>query len=227
MKILLVEDDIKTADFIHKGLIQEGCTVCHVENGGKGLFKAATEEFDVIITDIMMPGIDGFEMIEKIRKRKIETPILVLSAKGTVDDRVKGLQLGGDDYLVKPFAFSELIARIHSLVRRSKGQSSEPTQIEIADMVIDLIKRKVYRHQDEIILPPLEFNLLAYLTQHQERVVSKTMIIENVWEYNFDPGTNVVEARVCRLREKIDKPYDIKLIHTVRGFGYIVEPRQK
>lgn len=224
MRILLVEDDLRTADFVTQGLEEEGYSVCHVNEGTKGLFKVTTEEFDVIVTDVMMPGMDGFTLIEKLRGKGVKVPILVLSAKSNVDDRVKGLRLGGDDYLVKPFAFTELVARIETLARRKTGLM-QSASVQVGDLKLDLIKHKAYRGDEEIFLAPLEFNLLSFMARHQGRVVSRTMIIEQVWEYNFDPGTNVVEARICKLRDKVDKPFDKKLIHTVRGFGYVLEDR--
>ena len=222
MKILLIEDDARTAAFILKGLKQAGFTTVHAEDGKTGLFKAKTEEFDLAVIDIMLPVIDGFTVIEKIRAAKITTPIIILSAKNAVEDKIRGLQLGSDDYLAKPFSFSELLARIQALLRRA-NTASDPTTLTVADLTIDLLSHKVTRGNVRIDIQPLEFQLLEYLVRNTGRVVSKTMIMEHVWEYNFDPQTNVVEARVCRLRDKIDKPFERKLIHTVRGFGYVLE----
>lgn len=222
MKILLIEDDARTAAFILKGLKQAGFTTVHAEDGKTGLFKAKTEEFDLAVIDIMLPVMDGFTVIEKIRAAKITTPIIILSAKNAVEDKIRGLQLGSDDYLAKPFSFSELLARIQALLRRA-NTASDPTTLSVADLTIDLLSHKVTRGNVRIDIQPLEFQLLEYLVRNTGRVVSKTMIMEHVWEYNFDPQTNVVEARVCRLRDKIDKPFERKLIHTVRGFGYVLE----
>lgn len=170
----------------------------------------------------MLPVMDGFSVIEKIRAAKITTPIIILSAKNAVEDKIRGLQLGSDDYLAKPFSFSELLARIQALLRRA-NTASDPTTLTVADLTIDLLSHRVTRGNVRIDIQPLEFQLLEYLVRNTGRVVSKTMIMEHVWEYNFDPQTNVVEARVCRLRDKIDKPFERKLIHTVRGFGYVLE----
>ena len=186
------------------------------------MFKAETEECDLAIIDIMLPGMDGFTLIEKLRADRITMPVIVLSAKNSVADKIRGLQNGGDDYLVKPFSFSELVARIQALLRRA-GSSAESSTLTVGDLVIDLLSRKVYRVSERIDIQPLEFSLLEYLVRNAGRVVSKTMIMEHVWEYNFDPQTNIVETRMCRLREKIDKPFPEKLIHTVRGFGYVME----
>ena len=225
MKILLIEDDRKTADFIVKGLKQSGYTVEHCDNGLDGLFKATAEKFDAAVIDVMLPKLDGFAVIEEIRRKNITVPIIVLSAKNSVDDRIKGLEKGSDDYLVKPFAFSELLARIQALHRRASA-IAEPSTLTVGDLKIELLSHKVYRCGERIDIQPLEYALLEYLMRHASRVVSKTMIMENVWEYNFDPQTNIVEARICRLREKIDRPFNTNLIHTVRGFGYVLEERK-
>ena len=222
MRILLVEDDRQTAKFIMKGLRQEGFAVDHAPDGLEGLHLASTESYDAAIVDIMLPGLDGLTLIHELRKRKIITPVIVLSAKSSVDDRIKGLQAGGDDYLVKPFAFSELVARIQALIRRL-SPSAEPTTLTVSDLKMDLVRRKVFRGGMEIELQPKEFALLEYLMRNPGRVLSKTMIMEHVWDYNFDPETNVVEARICRLRDKIDRSFNTKLIHTTRGVGYVLE----
>ncbi len=222
MRILMVEDDVKIASFIKKGLKSEGFAVDHASNGMDGLHLALTEPYDAMIVDIMLPGLDGMRLIEKIRDKRVTTPIIILSAKDSVKDRVNGLQIGGDDYLTKPFAFSELLARIHALIRRANG-TPEPTGISASDLSIDLISRTVTRAGKPIELQPLEYSLLEYLVRNAGRVVSKTMIMEHVWDYHFDPQTNVVEARICRLREKVDKGFDKKLIHTVRGVGYVLK----
>lgn len=222
MKILLVEDDKKTSAFIINGLKQAGYVVEHSDDGANGLLNAVTKTFDAIILDLMLPKLDGFSILDELRKKKVNTPVIILSAKNSVDDRIKGLQKGSDDYLVKPFAFSELLARIQALIRRANAVA-KPTEIKVVDLSIDLLSHKVVRGGVSIDLQPLEYALLEYLMRHASRVVSKTMIMENVWDYNFDPQTNVVEARICKLREKIDKPFKTNLIHTVRGFGYVLE----
>jgi two-component system OmpR family response regulator len=221
MRILLVEDDLKIASFIVKGLKAAGYAVDHAKEGEEGLHLALAECYDTAIVDIMLPKLDGLTLIERLRKDKVNTPIIILSAKGSIDDRVKGLQTGGDDYLTKPFSFSELLARVQALIRRAGGQS-EPTRLTVGDLTINLLTRQVMRGESKIDLQPLEFSLLEYLARNAGRVVSKTMIMEHVWDYNFDPQTNVVEARICRLRDKIDREFDKKLIQTIRGVGYVL-----
>ncbi len=221
MRMLLVEDDSKIASFIIKGFRAEGFAVDHASDGEQGLHFALTEPYDAAVIDIMLPKLDGLSLIKKVRQEKINTPVIVLSARGSIDDRVKGLQTGSDDYLSKPFAFSELLARVQALIRRATGVS-EPTRLMTGDLSINLLTREVIRDSRKIELQPLEFSLLEYLMRNTGKVVSKTMIMEHVWDYNFDPGTNVVEARICRLRDKIDKGSDKKLIHTVRGAGYVL-----
>ena len=222
MRILLVEDDLKISDFVKKGLKSAGFAVDHASDGENGLYMALTEPYDAAIVDIMLPKLDGLKLIGELRQKKINTPVIILSAKGAIDDRVKGLQAGGDDYLTKPFAFSELLARIQALIRRSTG-ASEPTGLTVADLSMNLITREVIRAGKNIQLQPKEFSLLEYLMRNAERVVSKTMIMEHVWDYHFDPQTNVVEARMSRLRDKVDKGFTKKLIHTVRGVGYVLK----
>ena len=222
MRILLVEDDLKIASFIIKGLRATGYAIDHAANGEEGLHLALTEPYDTAIIDIMLPKLDGLAVIERMRKEKVNTPIIILSAKDSVDDRVKGLQTGGDDYLTKPFAFSELLARVQALIRRAGG-ISEPTQLNVGDLSINLLTREVTRAGRKIELQPLEYSLLEYLVRNKGRIVSKTMIMEHVWDYNFDPQTNVVEVRISRLRDKIDRGVDKKLIHTVRGVGYVLK----
>jgi two-component system, OmpR family, response regulator len=221
MRILLVEDDRKIASFIVKGLEAAGFAVDHATDGQTGLEMALTEPYDAAVVDIMLPVRSGLSLIEEIRREKINTPVIILSARDSIDDRVKGLQTGSDDYLTKPFAFSELLARIQALLRRAGGVS-EPTRLSIADLSMDLIRREVTRAGEKIDLQPKEFALLEYLLRSAGRVVSKIMIMEHVWDYNFDPQTNVVEARMSRLRDKVDKGFDRKLIHTVRGVGYVL-----
>ncbi len=221
MRVLLVEDDKKIASFIIKGLKQEGFVVDHATDGEDGLHLGLHKPYDVAVVDIMLPKLDGLTLIEKMRSKKVGTPVLILSAKRTVDDRVKGLQSGGDDYLTKPFAFSELVARIHALIRRTSG-AAEPTRLEMGDLTMDLLTRNVNRRGKRIDLQPREYALLEYLMRSAGRPVSKTMIMEHVWDYNFDPETNVVEARICKLREKIEGGFDRKLIHTIKGVGYVL-----
>ncbi len=222
MRILLVEDDVKIASFILKGLRSAGFAVDHARDGENGLHMALTEPYDTAIIDIMLPKLDGLSLIERVRKEKVNTPVIILSARGSVDDRVKGLQTGGDDYLTKPFAFSELLARVQALIRRTSGQA-EPTSLTVGDLSMNFITREVSRDGRRIDLQPMEFSLLEYLMRNAGRVVSKTMIMEHVWDYNFDPQTNVVEARICRLRDKIDRDFTRKLIQTVRGVGYVLK----
>jgi len=222
MRLLLVEDDTKIASFIIKGFKAEGFAVDHAGDGENGLHLALTEPYDAAIVDIMLPKLDGLTLISQMRRDKIKTPVIVLSARGEVDDRVKGLQTGGDDYLTKPFAFSELLARVQALIRRST-HVSEPTKLVAGDISMNLITREVVRAGQKIDLQPLEFSLLEYLMRNAGRVVSKTMIMEHVWDYYFDPQTNVVESRIYKLREKIDKGFSSRMIHTVRGVGYVLK----
>ncbi|MGA1870618.1 MAG: winged helix-turn-helix domain-containing protein [bacterium] len=222
MRILLVEDDLKIAAFVKKGLKEAGFAVDHATEGEQGLHMAFTEPYDTAIIDVMLPKLDGISLIEQLRTHHIRTPILILSAKRTIEDRVKGLQSGSDDYLTKPFAFSELLARVHALMRRASSMT-EPTSLTVEDLSLNLLTHEVIRGERKIYLQPREFALLEYLMRNAGRVVSKTMIMEHVWDYNFDPQTNVVEARVCRLRDKIDKDSKMKLIHTVRGVGYVLK----
>ncbi len=222
MRLLLVEDDKKIALFVKTGLKEAGFAVDHVIDGEDGLHLALTEPYDLAVIDLMLPTVDGLTIIKQMRDHDINTPVLILSAKRSVTERVKGLQTGGDDYLVKPFAFSELLARVQALMRRSSRSNSQ-VEIKVADLALNLVTRKVFRADREIDLQPLEFSLLEYLMRNSGRVVSKTMIMEHVWDYNFNPQTNVVEARICYLRDKIDKDFDAKLIHTVRGVGYVLK----
>ncbi len=221
MRLLLVEDDEKIALFVSNGLKEAGFAVDHVKNGEDGLHMAITEPYDIAVIDLMLPRLDGWVLIEKMRGQQINTPVLILSARRSVDDRVKGLKIGGDDYLTKPFAFSELLARVHALIRRSAAVTN-PTRLKVADLTVDIQTRRVIRADRRIDLQPLEFSLLEYLMRNAGQVVSKTMIMEHVWDYNFSPQTNVVEARICCLREKIDRDFDQPLIHTIRGVGYVL-----
>lgn len=222
MRLLVVEDDVKIASFVVQGLKQTGFAVDHAETGEDGLHLVLNEPYDAAIIDVMLPHLDGLTLIEKMRQQGVNTPVIILSARRSVDDRVKGLQSGSDDYLTKPFAFSELVARVQALIRRSSG-SVEPTTLTIGDLSMDLLKREVIRLNRKIDLQPREFNLLEYLMRSSGRVVSKTMILEHVWDYNFDPQTNVVDVLICRLRNKIDRDFETKLIHTIRGVGYVLK----
>jgi len=222
MRALLVEDDVQTAGFIARGLREGGFVVAHATDGTAGLDLALEGGFDVAVVDIMLPGLDGLALVRDLRRRRNALPVLLLSARSTVDDRVAGLQAGGDDYLVKPFAFSELMARVQALLRRATT-AVEPTSLTVRDLTIDLLRRRVQRAGAVIDLQPKEFALLEYLARNAGRVVTKTMIMEHVWEYNFDPQTNVVEARICRLREKLERPAGEPLIRTIRGVGYVLE----
>ena len=219
MRILVIEDDKQTRDFLVQGLTQSGHVVDAASDGKDGLFLALEQEFDVIVVDRMLPGLDGLSIIETVRNSGNRAPILILSALGEVDDRVEGLQRGGDDYLVKPFAFSELEARLEALIRRSEGEAAE-TRLQVADLEMDLLARQVRRAGREIELQPREFRLLEYLMRHSGQVVTRTMLLEKVWDYHFDPQTNVIDVHISRLRSKIDRDFDPPLIQTVRGAGY-------
>lgn len=221
MRILLVEDDETIADFVEKGLREAGFAVDRAADGDTGLHRALAEPYDVAIVDVMLPKRDGLGLIDVLRARGVRTPVLILSARRSVDDRVRGLQAGGDDYLTKPFAFTELLARVQALIRRATG-ASEPTRLAVADLSMDLLSRRVQRAGHTIELRPREFSLLEYLLRNPGKVLSKTMILSHVWGYTFDPSTNVVDVLVSRLRDKIDRPFDQKLLHTVRGVGYVL-----
>ncbi|WP_420347362.1 winged helix-turn-helix domain-containing protein [Pelagibius sp.] len=219
MRVLIVEDDKETAGYIAKGLREAGYTAEIAADGKEGLLRAASEDFDLAIVDRMLPQVDGLAVVETLRGTGSTLPILFLSAMGGVDDRVKGLKAGGDDYLVKPFAFSELQARVEALLRRPAGDKVE-TSLRMADLEMDLLARKVSRSGQPIDLQPREFKILEYLMRHAGQVVTRTMLLENVWNYHFDPQTNVVDVHISRLRQKIDKDFDKALLHTVRGAGY-------
>jgi two-component system, OmpR family, response regulator len=221
MRVLIVEDDLTIANFLIKGFKEGGFAVDHAADGETGAALAASVPYDAAIVDIMLPQLDGLSLIQRLRDQRIRTPVIILSARHTVDDRIKGLESGGDDYLIKPFAFSELLARVQALIRRSSG-AADATRLVVGDLVMDLIARKVTRGGREIVLRPREFALLEYLMRNAGRVVSKTMILSHVWDYNFDPGTNVVDVLVFRLRDRIDKGFDRKMLHTVRGMGYVL-----
>jgi len=223
MRILVIEDDRDAADYLIKGLRESGYSVDHAADGREGLSLALSESYDAMIVDRMLPGPDGLSIVEMVRKANIPTPVLFLSALGDVEDRVSGLKAGGDDYLVKPFAFSELLARLEALLRRS-NPSQENTFLKVGDLEMDLLARKVTRQGKRVYLHPREFRLLEYLMRHAGQVVTRTMLLENVWEYHFDPQTNVIDVHISRLRQKIDKPFDAPILQTVRGAGYKLEP---
>ena len=222
MRILLVEDDREIASFVAKGLRQASYAVDVVGDGEEGLDRALGESYDAAVVDIMLPKRDGLSLLSELRRQKVTTPVIVLSAKRSVDDRIKGLQAGGDDYLTKPFSFSELLARIQALIRRGSAVS-EPTSLEAGDLQLDLLKREVTRKNRKVFLPGREYALLEYLLRNTGRPVSKTMILEHVWDYDFDPQTSVVDVLVSRLRQKIDEGFSHKLIQTVRGVGYVLK----
>lgn len=225
-KILLIEDDNEIAAFIKKGLREVMHTLDLADNGKDGLFLATTETYDVLIIDRMLPELDGLTILKTLRGSGNAVPAIILSALGEVDDRVAGLRAGGDDYLVKPFAFSELLARIEVLLRRTQNianKTSAPTQLTAHDLKLDLLSRKVYRGAQEIELQPREFRLLEYMMRHKNQVITRTMLLENVWDYNFDPQTNVIDVHISRLRSKIDKNFETQIIRTVRGAGYTIE----
>ena len=223
MRILCIEDDKELLDYVSKGLTEFGHIVDTAQNGTDGLFLATTESYDVLLIDRMLPGVDGLTIIKTLRGTDNLTPILVFSALGEVDDRVKGLRAGGDDYLVKPFAFSELLARIDALARRNRKSSESETTLKAQDIELDLLTRKVRRNDKEIPLHATEFRLLEYLLRHKGQVVTRTMLLEYVWDYHFDPQTNVIDVHISRLRQKIDKDSPQKLIKTLRGTGFIID----
>lgn len=221
MRALVVEDDASISEFVARGLREAGFAVDEVGDGERGLAAALATPYDVAIVDLMLPRRDGLGLIDELRRRGVMTPVLILSARRSVDDRVRGLQAGGDDYLTKPFAFAELLARIQALVRRAT-RAPEPTTLSVEDLHLDLLSRRVTRGTATIDLRPREFALLEYLMRNAGKVVSKTMILSHVWEYSFDTQTNVVDVLVSRLREKIDRRFEQKLLHTVRGVGYVL-----
>lgn len=223
MKILIVEDDEKISAFVSKGLRESGYSVDQVYTGEEGYIMLKSNSYDAAIMDIMMPGeLNGLQVIEKMRENHIKTPVLILSAKRSVDDKIQGFQTGGDDYLTKPFSFAELLARLQALIRRST-MSDTSTELEYKDLKLNLLTREVSRAGQIIEVQPREFSFLEYFIRNQGVVLSKTLIMEHIWEYNFDPQTNVVDVLVCRLRNKIDKEFDEKLIHTIRGVGYVLK----
>jgi len=222
MKVLLVEDNERVSSFVKKGLTEAGHTVDHADNGRDGMFLAASESYDAIVLDRMLPGdIDGLAIISALRSAGSCTPILILSALSDVDERIRGLSVGGDDYLVKPFAFGELLARLDALVRRSERATSV-TRLAVGDLAMDLLSRKVTRAEKSVALQPREFKLLEYLMRHANQVVTRTMLLENVWDYHFDPQTNVVDVHVSKLRQKIDAGAERPLLRTIRSAGYML-----
>lgn len=223
MKVLAIEDDQKVLSYIQKGLEEEGYTVDTAADGKDGLFLATTENYDVMIIDRMLPNVDGLKIIKTMRGNEITTPVLILSALGEVDDRVEGLRSGGDDYLTKPFAFAELLARIEVLFKRQHQTIAQNTILKAGDLELDLLSRKVTRGDTTIDLQTREFRLLEYMLRHKGQVVTRTMLLENVWHYHFDPQTNVIDVHISRLRGKIDKGFDTQIIKTVRGAGYIID----
>jgi two-component system OmpR family response regulator len=222
MRILVIEDDSEVAAYLVKGLTESGYTVDHAADGKEGLFLAASEHYEAMVVDRMLPHVDGLTIIKTIRASGNQTPILILSALAQVDDRVQGLREGGDDYLTKPFAFSEFLARLEALLRRTRQTTEKETYFKVADLEIDLLARTVKRNGQVIDLQPREFRLLEYLMRHAGQVVTRTMLLENVWDYHFDPQTNVIDVHISRLRRKIDKEFEKPLLHTVRGAGYVL-----
>jgi two-component system OmpR family response regulator len=223
MRVLVVEDDNKIASFVVNGLKQSGFAVDRCADGEEALTFVQSTPYDVAVVDVMLPQLDGLSLVGKMRKQNIRVPVIILSAKASVEDRVKGLQTGADDYLTKPFAFSELLARIQALIRRSTN-AAEPTKLSVGDLTLDLLTREVKRGHEAIELQSREFSLLEYLMRNPGRVVTKTMILEHIWDYSFDPQTNVVDVLVHRLRAKVDKDFPKKMIQTIRGVGYVLKP---
>ncbi len=224
MRVLIVEDEAKTAAYLAKGLREHGFVADVARDGGDGLHMAQSETYDVAILDVMLPGRDGWSVLRDLRGSRSSLPVLFLTARDSVPDRVRGLELGADDYLVKPFAFSELLARIRTILRR--GSSRQPDELCVGDLDVDLVRRKVQRAGQKLELSPKEFSLLSLLMRRAGEVLSRTLIAEQVWDMNFDSDTNVVDVHIRRLRAKVDDPFDRKLIHTVRGAGYVLEVRE-
>jgi two-component system, OmpR family, response regulator len=224
MRIVVIEDDAKIASFLEKGLKEAGFIVDSRGDGEAGLELVLSVAYDAAIVDLMLPKLDGLAVIETMRAKNVNTPVLILSARQSVDDRIQGLQRGGDDYMVKPFSFSELLARVQALIRRDK-KNTQPMLLRVGDLEMDLLKHEIYRGGEKIELPAKEYGLLEYMMRHPGIVLSKTAILERVYDYSFDPQTNVVDVLVCRLRNKIDKDFEDKMIHTVRGMGYVLKAR--
>lgn len=221
MKILLAEDDTKSADYVRQGLIEQGFVVDWVSDGREALTYCLYNEVDLLITDRMMPGMDGLALVKSLRSANIDIPVIFLTALSDVDDRVDGLRSGGDDYMVKPFHYSELLARIDALSRRPKA-TAQQTALTVHDLTLNMLERTAARQGDTIALHNKEFSLLQLLMENAGRVISRTLILERVWDFNFDPGTSVVETHISKLRQKIDKPFDVRLLHTMRGMGYVI-----
>ena len=221
MRVLVVEDDVKAASYLANALRESGHSCELAPDGEAGLASAQTDNFEVLIVDRMLPRLDGLSLVDRLRKEGIRTPVLILSALGAVDDRVAGLRAGGDDYLTKPYAFSELLARVEALARRSSPEEASPKYV-VGDLVLDRLAHKVTRSGEPILLQPREYRLLEYLMKNAGQVVTRTMLLEHVWDYHFDPQTNVIDVHISRLRGKIDKNYERPLLHTVRGAGYVV-----
>lgn len=225
MKLLIIEDDAKIAGYIAKGFADNGDKAETVANGDDALTLALEGDYDLLIVDVMLPGRDGLSLIEELRASACQVPVIILSAKRSVEDRVRGLQTGSDDYLTKPFSFTELLARAQALLRRAQhnGESSMAARLYCQDLCLDPMRKTVTRADQTLVLQPREFQLLEYFLRNQGRVLSKTLILQHVWDYNFDPQTNVVDVLVCRLRAKIDKEFSVKLLHTLRGVGYVLK----
>jgi two-component system OmpR family response regulator len=223
--ILLIEDDAEAAELLVKGLRESGYEVSHAHDGREGLFRATEGQFDLVVTDRMLPHVDGLAIIQLMRQKNVSTPVLVLSALGTVDDRIRGLKAGGDDYLTKPFAFAELLARIEALLRRSSS-GAEATKLKVADLELDLLARRVVRGGREIDLTARELKLLEFLMRRAGQVVTRTMLLEGVWDLHFDPQSNLVDVHISRLRQAVDKGSENPLIHTIRGSGYVIRADQ-
>jgi two-component system OmpR family response regulator len=221
-KILIIEDDRETANYLTRGLEQEGHSIEHVANGQDGLYMATGASFDLVILDRMVPVIDGLSVLRALRAARVETPVLILSALGSVGDRIEGLECGSDDYLVKPFSFAELLARVNALLRRSESRVASDPRLTVGDLEIDPLSRTVKRGGKKIDLKPREYLILEYFARNEGRVVTRTMLLERVWEYHFDPGTNVIDVHVSRLRRKLDEGFERPLLHTVRGAGYML-----
>ena len=228
MRLLLIEDDQEAAQFLLKGLRESGYAVDHAGDGRDGLFQATEGNYDLVITDRMLPHMDGLALVKFLREQGVRTPVLVLSALGTVDDRVQGLKAGGDDYLTKPFAFSELLARVEALLRRTTStDNAPPTRLKVSDLEMDLLSRRVLRSGREIELTAREFKLLEFLLRHAGQVVTRTMLLEGVWDLQFDPQTNLIDVHMSRLRQAVDRGFAKPLIHTVRGAGYVIRDEDK
>ncbi len=222
MQLLLIEDDQEAAQYLLRGLRESGYAVDHSPDGEEGLARASSGRYDLVVTDRMLPRLDGLDLVRKLRAQDVRTPVLVLSALGTVDDRVQGLKAGGDDYLTKPFAFSELLARIEALLRRSAAPEAAPTRFKVADLEMDLLSRQVMRAGRQIELTAREFKLLEFLLSHAGQVVTRTMLLEGVWDLHFDPQTNLIDVHMSRLRQAVDRGFSRPLIHTIRGTGYVI-----